>query len=173
LEGGPKDKYWYWLTDWQVQRESARAQHLRLNQPTPTILCYQPTGQLVTNPNSAYGHGEVWRYTPPTDIAGQVPEAVTMTTGEQAVLCPRCQHPAPDLITARLAHLTEPDRRCPRCAYPPQRYLGAWVETMPTVYQQWYQAHPAADTTPPVTPVTTESAPRPNTRRLHQEGTAA
>jgi hypothetical protein len=175
LEGGPKDRYWYWLSDWHVQRESARAQHLRPDQPAPTILCYQPTGRHIDNPNSTYGQGEIWRYEPPPR-QGTGPDIVTLPDGEQAVLCRRCRQPAPDLITARLAHLTEPDRRCPRCAYPPQRYLGAWVETMPTVYQQWYDTHPVAETTPPVTLALLESKPRDDTRhprRLNQEGTAA
>ncbi len=113
---------------------------------------------------------------PPSHAVGQGPDLVTMSTGEQAVLCPRCQQPAPELITARLAHLTEPDRRCPRCAYPPQRYLGAWVQTMPTAYQQWYQTHPTTDTTPTAEPAAIESGLRHDVRhprRLNQEGTAA
>ena len=50
LEGGPKDKYWYWLSDWHIQQESARAQHLRPDQPTPRSCVTSPPAGTSTTP---------------------------------------------------------------------------------------------------------------------------
>jgi hypothetical protein len=132
LAGGPYDGHWYWLADWNTRRSSTQA--------LPDVLLYQPTGQMVDNPNPAYGKGEVWRYRSPAgdDYQEQI---VTLASGFRAVVCPRCARPAPTLIVFSLAHRDAPIRECPRCAYPAQRYLGDYVETMPERYLDWYEAH--------------------------------
>ena len=141
LDGGPRDKFWYWLTDWTTARESARAWHLREDQPLPDVLRYEATGRLVDNPDQRYGKGEVWRYRPQATDDDNGPALVLLESGVPAVICPCCARPAPDLIRYRPAHREDAIQVCPRCAYPTQRYLGDRVETMPDCYLDWYEAH--------------------------------
>lgn len=140
LEGGPEGSFWYWLADWNTKRESARAWHLSDDQPLPSVLRYEPTGRMKDNPDPRYGKGEVWRYVPPAVDADAGPTIVLLSSGVPAMMCPRCGRPAPDLITFP-AQDGPSIRECPRCAYPPQRYLGDYVETMPDTYLDWYEAH--------------------------------
>jgi len=141
LEGGPRDHFWYWSTDWETVRESARAWHLRDDQPLPDVLCYEPTTRRIDNPNPQYGQGQVWRYRSPVTDEDAAPVFVLLASGVPAVLCPRCARPAPELITFPAAPGDRPAKECPRCAYPDQRYLGDRVETMPDTYLEWYEAH--------------------------------
>ena len=141
LEGGPRDKFWYWLAAWNTARESAQAWHLREDQPLPDVLRYEATGRMRDNPDPRFGQGEIWRYRPATVDVDAGPVTVTLASGTVAVVCPKCARPAPALITFRLAHRDEVTQECPRCAYPTERYQGDRLETMPDVFQDWYEAH--------------------------------
>jgi hypothetical protein len=58
LEGGPKDRHWYWPEDWNRHLESVRAQ-FPAGHPD---LHYRPANRSIPNSNPKYGHGEVWSY---------------------------------------------------------------------------------------------------------------
>jgi hypothetical protein len=57
------------------------------------------------------------------------------------ITCPKCGRLAPRLIRWHGAGLPE-TVECPKDAYPAQRYLGGWAQTMPAEDQAWYDAQP-------------------------------
>lgn len=106
LDGGPKDKQWYWLDDWQCHVDSVRAQHFPLDHPATAALHYQPTGRYLDNPKPQYGRGEIWRHTPPP--------ATPTTTAPAAAPAPAGPGPACGCGNPLL--LRRPGRtRCARC----------------------------------------------------------
>lgn len=128
LDGGPRAGWCYWLTDWTRHLDSVRAQRFPPDHPASAALHYQPTGHHA---NHRHGQGEVWRYTPPAPPSTVATSARRDAGG--AVICPRCQRIAPNLITWWPAGRSEPIVECPRCAYPTH-------DAMPGVYQDWYAA---------------------------------
>lgn len=157
LEGGPKDRQWYWLTDWHRQCQVARAQGLESGDPGATALHYRPTGRQVVNSNPRYGLGQVWRYTPPWPVPQPIPEGLCTPTDGRPVVCPKCHRPAPRLIVIQFAD-QDPRIDCPHCAYPDQLYMASRVSTMPAADQAWYAAREAGTSAiePPLPPGRTE-----------------
>ena len=74
LDGGPKDKHWYWLDDLHVMQEAAGAQSFQAGHPVNAVLHYHPTARRIDNPNPRYGSGEIWSYRPPADVTAPQPQ---------------------------------------------------------------------------------------------------
>lgn len=65
LDGGPKDRYWYWLSDWQLHVQAVRDQNFEADHPANSALHYQATTRALAHTDPELGHGQIWTYTPP------------------------------------------------------------------------------------------------------------